>query len=77
MCNTFKELSRYYFHPWCPDRRASGKKFVPGCISEAVRCRNLILDRDIGWGVGMQRHGVTLICTSGGQVTYTLQLLMR
>ena len=23
----------------------------PGCISESVRCRKLILGRDIGWGV--------------------------
>ena len=23
----------------------------PGCISETVRCRKLILGRDIGWGV--------------------------
>ena len=23
----------------------------PGCISETVRCRKFILDRDIGWGV--------------------------
>ena len=38
-----------------------------GCISETIRCRKLILGRDIGWGwggvvgVGVQRHGVTLI----------------
>ena len=25
-----------------------GKKFCPGCISETVRCRKLILGRDIG-----------------------------
>ena len=38
------------------------KKVCPGCISETVRCRKLILGRDIGLGgVGVQRHGVTLI----------------
>ena len=26
------------------------KKVCPGCISETVRCRKLILGRDIGWG---------------------------
>ena len=37
-------------------------KILLGYISERVRCRKLILGRDIGWGVvGMQRHGVTLI----------------
>ena len=34
----------------------------PDCISETVRCRKFILGRDIGWGgVGVQRHGLTLI----------------
>ena len=30
------------------------EKVCPGCISESVRCRKLILGRDIGggWGVG-------------------------
>ena len=28
--------------------RAAGKKVCPGCISETVRCRKLILGRDIG-----------------------------
>ena len=44
--------------------RAGGQreKVCPGCISEAVRCRKFILGRDIGWGgVGVQRHGLTLI----------------
>ena len=46
------------FHPWCPDGRASeraggrvgGRREIvcPGCISETVRCRKLILGRDIG-----------------------------
>ena len=27
------------------------EKVCPGCISETVRCRKLILDRDIGKGV--------------------------
>ena len=47
--------------------RGAGK-VCPGCISETVRCRKLILGRDIGGGgggggggVGVQRHGVTLI----------------
>ena len=26
------------------------EKDCPGCISETVKCRKLILDRDIGWG---------------------------
>ena len=26
------------------------EKFYPGCISETVRCRKLILGRDIGYG---------------------------
>ena len=26
------------------------EKVCPGCISETVRCRKLILGRDIGWG---------------------------
>ena len=48
----------YCFHPWCPDGRAgvlSGgrvgvrrEKVCPGCILETVRCRKLILGRDIG-----------------------------
>ena len=40
--------------------QAAGKS-LSGCISETVRCKNLILGRDIGWGVGVQRHGLTLI----------------
>ena len=44
---------------WAGGRR---DKVCPGCISETVRCRKLILGRDIGQGgVGVQRHGVTLI----------------
>ena len=27
------------------------EKVCPGCISETVRCRKLILGRDIGWGM--------------------------
>ena len=32
--------------------RAGGRREIvcPGCISETVRCRKLILGRDIGWG---------------------------
>ena len=46
-------LSGYCFHPWCPDGQAvewagGGKKVCPACISETVRCRKLILGRDIG-----------------------------
>ena len=26
------------------------EKVCPGCISETVRCRKLIIGRDIGWG---------------------------
>ena len=35
----------------------------PGCISETILCRKLILGRNEHWlgGVGVQRHGVTLI----------------
>ena len=43
---------------------AGGQREIvcPGCISETVRCRKFILGRDIGWGgVGVQRHGLTLI----------------
>ena len=29
--------------------RVAGKA-CPGCISEVVRCRKLILGKDIGWG---------------------------
>ena len=40
----------YCFHPWCVDGRADRRweKVYPGCISETVRCRVLILGRDIG-----------------------------
>ena len=44
--------------------RAFGQREIvcPGCISETVRYRKFILGRDVGWGgVGMQRHGLTLI----------------
>ena len=27
------------------------EKVCPGCISETIRCRKLILGRDIGWAV--------------------------
>ena len=38
------------------------EKVCPGCISETVRCRKLILGRDIGLGgVGVKHHCVTLI----------------
>ena len=37
-------------------------KTCPGYISETIRCRNLMLGRDI-WlgGVGVQSHGLTLM----------------
>ena len=44
----------YCFHPWCPDGQLGGRavrKFFLAVISEAVRCRKLILGRDIGKGV--------------------------
>ena len=43
-------FSGYCFHPWCPDGRVGGcwEKVCLGCISETVRCRKLILGRDIG-----------------------------
>ena len=37
------------------------EKACPGSTSETVRYNMLIFGRDIGWGVGVQRHGVTLI----------------
>ena len=38
------------------------EKVCPGCISEIIMCRKLILGRDIGLGgVGVQHHGVALI----------------
>ena len=42
------------FHPYAPSDRSANqldrnsKKVCPGCISETVRCRKLILGRDIG-----------------------------
>ena len=43
-----------------------GEKICPGCISETIRCRNLILvtNKLLGTlvrGVGVQPYGVTLI----------------
>ena len=40
----------YCFLPWCLDGWVGGQreKVYPGCISETVRCRKLILGRDIG-----------------------------
>ena len=35
-------------------------KSCSGCILETVRCTKLILSREIGWGVGVQYHGLTL-----------------
>ena len=41
-----------------------GENVCSGCISETVRCRKLILGKDIGLGgVGVQHHGVTLDLT--------------
>ena len=45
------------------------QKICPGCITETVRCRKLILSMDIGWRgcvcvcvcVGVQHHGVIMI----------------
>ena len=39
---------------------ASGK-VCPACISETLRCRKLILGRALVGGVGVPRHGVTLV----------------
>ena len=37
------------------------KKACLGCISENLRCKMLILGRDISWGgVGVERYDVTL-----------------
>ena len=43
--------SGYCFHPWCLDGQAAGQqeKVYPGYMSETIRCRKLILGRDIGW----------------------------
>ena len=40
---------------------ADGEKVCLGCISETVRWRKLILGRDMGRGVGVKHHGVTLL----------------
>ena len=37
------------------------EKVCLGCISETIRCRNLKLGRDIGWGVGVRHQVVILI----------------
>ena len=37
------------------------EKVCPGCISETVRCKNLILIGTLAGGVGVQCHGMTLI----------------
>ena len=49
-------------------RQAGGRQeeVCPACISETVRCRKLILGREIGFGgIGVQRHRVTNVykCT--------------
>ena len=37
---------------WASGRAVGQREIVClGCISETVRCRKLILGRDIGWGV--------------------------
>ena len=43
-------LLGHCFHPWCPDGHSGRRpeKVCPGCISEILRCRKLILGRDIG-----------------------------
>ena len=46
------------------------EKVCLGCISETVRCRKLILGRDIGWGVGVQHHGVALIRPCGSDLEF-------
>ena len=48
--STFYTFSILCFHPWCLDGRVGGRreKVCPGCISETVMCRKLILGRDIG-----------------------------
>ena len=52
-----KRLARVFFQSWCPDGRVflvggwMGGYSCPGCISETVRCRKLILGGDIGYGV--------------------------
>ena len=38
------------FHPWCLDGQADSGKSL-GSILETVRCKKLILSRDIGWGL--------------------------
>ena len=42
-------LCGYRFHPGHLDGRAVAK-VCPCCISETIRCRKVILGRDIGWG---------------------------
>ena len=36
---------------WMVGQALWGEKLCPGCISETIRYRKLILGRDIGWGV--------------------------
>ena len=36
------------------------EKFCPGCISESMRYRVLILGRDIVWGVGVEHNYATI-----------------
>ena len=37
------------------------EKVCPGCISETVRCESWYLVGTLVGGVGVQRHGMTLI----------------
>ena len=55
-------LHSYCFHPWCPDGWAGGRREIvcPGCISETVRCRKLILGRDM-----FKAKGATIIEIKG------------
>ena len=46
---TYKILSGLYLAPGGrAGGPAAGKRVCPGCISETIRCRKLILGRDIG-----------------------------
>ena len=47
----------------------------PCCISQTVRCRKLILDRDIGWGCNCATLRCDLDLTCDLAVTFSLNIL--
>ena len=54
------------------------EKVCPGCVSEPVRCRKLVLGRDIGWGFRCVTSWCDLNLSFGLAVmTLTLKILSR